>query len=228
MPTKKHKKILVIGDVHTPFQDDSLIKEIHDFNKKFKADLVLCTGDMIDQKYWSRYPKDPEDDGGELEWQKAIAACKALAKLFPKMVILNSNHDIRYIKKAREAGLVRSMVRTISEIVGVPGWTWHMGPGPFVINNEIACFHGDELQGAPICKAKAVGMSTISGHTHKSSITYYNTFNKQIWAMDAGCVVDPKAAAFNYAASAIGKVWTGWGYIENGVPHLIPKKKGKR
>lgn len=224
---KKNRKILVIGDVHHPFADFELLDQIYEFKKKFKPDFILCTGDMLDQKAWSRYPKDPEDDGAEVEWTKALRASKEMAKLFPNLTILNSNHDIRYIKKARESGLVRSMVRTIDEIVNIPGWRWHMGPGPLVINKDIACFHGDELHGGVLAKAKNLGMNVIQGHSHKAELHYYTTFNKQIWALDAGCVVDPKAAAFNYAASSIGKVWTGFAYIEDNVPHLIPKKGRK-
>ena len=54
------KKILVLGDSHLPYTDFEVIKQAHEFNKKFKADIVISTGDMTDQKYWSRFPKSPE------------------------------------------------------------------------------------------------------------------------------------------------------------------------
>lgn len=220
----KHKRILILGDIHTPFQGNEVIKQAYEFNKKFKADLVICTGDLLDQKAWSRYPKDPEDDGPETEWSKAEAACRELHKLFPKMTILNSNHDRRYIKKAREAGLISKMIRPLEELLPLPGWQWHLGPEPLLVDN-IAFFHGDEHQGSVLNKAKLMGRNVVQGHSHKAELHYLSLFDKQVFAMDVGCMVEPSAMAFNYAATSLSKVWTGYAYIEDGVPHLVPKKK---
>ena len=225
MKLKKHySKILILGDIHTPFADMSLIKQAAEFNKTFKADLVICTGDMLDQKAYSKYPKDPEDDGPAAEWMKAVAQCKKIAEHFPEMIILGSNHDRRFIKKATEAGLPKFMIRSLKELVPIKGWTWHLGPDPLVINGNIACLHGDELQGAPIIKATKLGMNIIQGHTHQASIQYLQTFKKQLWAVDPGCMVDKKGAAFDYAASSLTKVFTGFGIVQDNVPQIIPKK----
>jgi len=221
---KKCNRILILGDIHTPFADMELIKQAAEFNKKFKADLVLCTGDMLDQKAFSKYPKDPEDDGPALEWEKAVAQCLEIEKHFLEMVILGSNHDRRYMKKATEAGLPKIMIRTLKELIPIHGWQWHLGPDPLVLNNNIACMHGDELQGAPIVKATKLGMNVIQGHTHQASLQYLQTFKKQLWAIDPGCMVDKKGAAFDYAASSLTKVFTGFGAIDNNVPMIIPKK----
>lgn len=225
MSNKRYNKILVIGDVHTPFQDDDLLEQIHDFNRKFKADLVLATGDMLDQKAFGVYPKSPKDDSPALEFEKATKACIQIGKMFPKMTILNSNHDRRYLKRISEAGIPSKMVKTLKELIPNEGWTWHLGPDPLVINNSIACVHGDELQGRPILKAEKLGYNLIQGHTHQASIQYSQTFDKKLWALDAGCVVDAKSAAFDYASGYLSKIWTGYGFVENGVPHLVPKKK---
>ena len=155
---------------------------------------------------------------------KAVAQCKKIAEHFPEMIILGSNHDRRFIKKATEAGLPKFMIRSLKELVQIKGWTWHLGPDPLVINGNIACLHGDELQGAPIIKATKLGMNIIQGHTHQASIQYLQTFKKQLWAVDPGCMVDKKGAAFDYAASSLTKVFTGFGIVQDNVPQIIPKK----
>lgn len=218
------KKILILGDSHLPYTDFEVIEQAHDFAKKFKPDIVISTGDMTDQKYWSRFPKSPEDDGGQLEWEKVLAGAKEFAKMFPKLTILNSNHDRRYAKKAAESGIPKIMIRTLSELIPNKGWQWHLGPDPLVIGNT-AFMHGDELQGGVKAKANVLGMNVVQGHSHKAELHYVNTFGKSLFAMDVGCTVDPKSAAFDYAASSLTKVWVGFGYIDNGVPHLVPKKK---
>lgn len=217
-------KILVLGDSHLPYTDFEIIEQARDFARKFKPDIVISTGDMTDQKYWSRFPKSPEDDGGLEEWEKVLKGAKQFAKMFPELIILNSNHDRRYLKKASESGLPRVMVKTLSELIPNEGWQWHLGPNPFIYDN-IAFMHGDELQGGVRAKAATLGRSVVQGHSHKAELHYINTFDKSVFAMDVGCTVDPTSAAFDYAASSLSKVWVGFGYIENGVPYLVPKKK---
>lgn len=219
----KKKNILILGDPHAPFHDMEVLKQAHEFKKKNKVDLVICTGDITDQKAFSRFPLTADDDNGALEWEKTLKGLKEIEKLFPEMVILNSNHDRRYVKKALEAGLASTMIKTMEELIPIKGWKWHMGPNPYVVDN-IAFMHGDELQGRVGVKATKLGMSVVQGHSHKASLEFINTFNKQIFALDVGCTIDPKGSAFNYAASSLTKVWTGFGFIEQGVPHLFPKK----
>lgn len=220
-------KIIVIGDPHHPYCDFELLEQIRKFNQLFKADEIVCTGDLTDQKFWSRFIKDPHDDGGSLEWEKTVKACKEMYKMFPKMTILNSNHDRRYIKKALEAGIIKQMIRPISEVIDCPKWKWHLGPNPLVLDNT-AFMHGDELQGSVKAKVATLGMNVVQGHTHKAELQYLNTFNKKLFGLDVGCTVRPDSAAFDYAASSLTKVWTGFAYIDNGVPHLIPKKGDKK
>jgi len=217
-------KILILGDSHLPFTDFDVIEQAREFAKKNKPDIIISTGDMTDQKFWSRFPKGPEDDGGMAEWEKVVKTSKEFGKMFPKLTILNSNHDRRYAKKAAESGLPKIMIKTLSELIPNPGWKWHLGPDPLIVD-KIAFMHGDELHGGVKAKAATLGMSVVQGHSHKAELHYLNRFDKQIFALDVGCTVDPRSSAFDYAASSLTKVWVGFGYVEHGVPHLIPKKK---
>jgi len=220
---KKVNKILVLGDIHAPFADMDAIKQASEFNRTFKADIIICTGDIFDQKAWSRFLKDPSDDGPETEWNKSLEQINFIKSLFPKMTIIGGNHDRRYIKKAKEAGIVKAMLRPLDELVNAPGWKWHSGPEPFVVNN-IAFFHGDELPGGVSAKVKTMGRNCVQGHTHKAELFYLTLFDKRIWGLDAGSMIDQKKSAFDYAAGYLTKCWVGFAYIENNVPHLIPKR----
>jgi predicted phosphodiesterase len=216
-------KILVLGDIHLPFCDWEALEQARQFAVKNKPDLVFTTGDLTDQKSWSRFMKEPDDDNPENEWRKTVHASKQLAKMFPNLVIRRSNHDIRYMKKAAEAGLVKSMMRTLPELFPYKGWTWELDNDPYMIGN-IAFMHGDELSGSVKAKVQSLGMNVVQGHTHKAEIIYNCTFNRRLWGMDVGCMVDVKSAAFDYAARNLTKVWVGHGWIQDGVPYLFPKK----
>ena len=217
------KRILVLGDSHHPDADFDVLEQARVFAKEHKVNLTISTGDMLDQKAWSRFPKGPEDDSPQLEWEKSVKSALKMSKMFPNMIILNSNHDRRYIKKAAEAGLPKVMVRTLDELIPVKGWQWHLGPNPLVIDNT-AFMHGDELSGSVAAKVSTLGMNVVQGHTHKAELKYVCTFDKRLFGLDVGCTVDVNGRSFDYAASSLTKVWVGFGYIENGVPHLIPKK----
>jgi predicted phosphodiesterase len=221
---KKYNKILTLGDIHAPFVDLTAIKQAFEFNKKFKADIVVCTGDIFDQKAWSRFLKDPSDLSPKQEWDAACSQLKEISSMFPKMTIILGNHDRRYVKKAKEVGIVEKMLRPINELLDIPNWSFHTGPNPLVIN-DIVFFHGDELPGGVSAKVKTMGRNVVQGHTHKGELFYITLFDKQHWGMDVGSLIDQSKPAFDYSASYLSKCWVGFGYIENGIPHLIPKKK---
>jgi predicted phosphodiesterase len=217
------KKILVLGDIHLPFADWEALEQAREFAVKHKPDVVFTTGDLTDQKSWSRFMKEPHDDNPESEWNKTVAASKELAKMFPRLVIRRSNHDIRYIKKAAEAGIVKAMIRGLDELFPYKGWIWELGNDPYVLD-DIAFMHGDELYGSVKVKVQQLGLNVVQGHTHKAEIVYNCTFNRRLWGMDVGCMIDTKSAAFDYAAKALSKVWVGHGWVQDGVPYLFPKK----
>jgi hypothetical protein len=178
-------------------------------------------GDLIDAKAWSTYAKDPDDDSAQLEFDKALADCKKLANLFPEMVVLVGNHESRIQARALEARLPKQLVRGIHEAIDVPGWKFHLSDDPFVADN-VGFIHGDQGAGSIAQKASKLGMSLCCGHTHKAGITYSTTFNKQIFAMEVGCIVEVNNAAFKYASKSLAQSWVGFAVIEDGIPHLYP------
>jgi len=217
-------KILILSDPHLPFICWKTVAQAYKFKQEFKPDLIVCTGDLLDEKAWGKFQRYADDPSAQEEWDEAVLGANEFARRFPKLVMLRSNHDARYMKRAAEAGLVKAMVRPLSEIIKAPGWKWHMDSSPYIIpGTNIACMHGDEGQGMPIATAAILGYNIVQGHSHKASLHYLNTFDKQLFGMDAGCMMDGKSKAARYAALRLRKVWNGFGYIENNVPHLIPK-----
>ena len=222
MSKNRIDRILVLGDTHLPFHDMEVLEQAYEFGKRVKAQKVISVGDLSDQKSWSRFMKEPDDDSPTVEWSKTQKSAKELAKLFPKLTIIPGNHCVRYIKKAKEAGIPVEMLKTFGELFPFDGWEWHTNRKPFVLNNTVF-LHGDELSGSVAAKAKILGMNVVQGHTHRAAIEYVATFNHKLFAMDVGCMVDPNSKAFDYAAKSLNKVWVGYGYIEDGVPYLFPK-----
>lgn len=214
-------KILVLGDLHFPWHEHRCLEACYEFSKKYKPDLVIQVGDIIDGKAWSRYPKDPDDLSPELEWQQVVTSMAQLNKMFPQLVILQGNHCLRIMTRASEAGLCQPLIRTLNQVFDYKGWKWHVQPKPYVADG-ITFIHGDELPGNAWQKAQKIGKPLVQGHDHLGYLQYVNTFDHQIFGMSVGCMIDAKSIAARYAARNLMRCWLGWGTITHLRPELHP------
>ena len=222
---KVYNKILVIPDIHFPFADWKAIKEMISFKNDFKPDLVVCLGDLLDQKAWSRWPKDPDDFSPEIEWIKSEEDVKRLHSYIPKMEIILGNHDMRTMSKAFEVNMPSSLIRQLHQVFDFKHWNWHKLGNVLKVNTKkgnTVFIHGDEMGGTPIQKAKILGLNVVQGHTHKASLVYHCDFEKQIYAMDCGCLADLKSKAMRYHVRSPLQYFKGFAYIEKGVPNIVP------
>jgi predicted phosphodiesterase len=213
-------RLLILGDIHIPAHDPKIFDKLRLIMKMYKPEKIIQLGDIVDFKAWSRFQKNPEDDSPNREWIKVKKALDKLHEIIPNMTIIQGNHDNRISKKAIEAGIPESLIRSLSDVFNYDGWTWTKDK-PLVIDN-IAIIHGDEQAGTVSQKAKALGMNVIQGHTHQASLSWIRTFNKYFFAVEAGSLLDRNSPAFNYASSFVNKSFNCVVLIEEGVPNIIP------
>lgn len=226
---KTFTKILILPDAHAPWVNWDAIKQAHKWALTHKPDLVVCLGDLTDQKIWSRWPKDVDDVSPSEEFLQAEACLKKLHKMFPKMIILRGNHDTRIASKAVEAGIPAQMFNDVDSVFNYKGWVWVPQNEKLVINTirgPVLFVHGDEQGGTVAQKSRILGMSVLQGHTHKASITYTTTLRGTIFGAEMGCIMDVKSKAAKYAAgNPVGSA-VGFGVLKYGVPYFIDYRKG--
>lgn len=221
--------VYCLPDVHLPWTSWQRIEEFAahikaDKKKKSNDVSIVQLGDLIDAMAWSRYPKGPDAPNAQLEWDQTEIAVDRLHKLLPEMTVLLGNHCIRPIKKAVEAQLPRQLIKGLHEVFDTPKWKWHIGSRAYE-KNGIVYLHGDEFPISPSnpgLAASRLGKSIVFGHTHQASISYVNIFEKSIFALNAGCIIDENAVCFQYSAKNPRRCWQGYGKIVDGVPSLIP------
>lgn len=226
---KVYKKILVLPDIHLPWANWDAIKQAKRWYDIHKPDLVVCLGDITDQKIWSRWSKDVDDVSPSEEFKQAQAGMLKLYKMFPKMVILRGNHDQRILGKAVEAGIPAEMFRDVNEIFNFRGWTWVSPSEKFIVNTQrgpILFVHGDEQGGTVAQKSRILGINVCQGHTHRVSITYTTSLKRSIWGAEFGCIMDINSKAAKYAAPNPVGVTVGFGVIKWGIPMFIDYRKG--
>lgn len=226
-----YKKILVIPDAHAPWVNWKALEQAHKWYKSHKPDLVVCLGDLTDQKIWSRWSKDTDDLSPSEEFLAAQTTLVKLHGMFPEMVILRGNHDVRVLSRAVEAGIPAQMFNDVDQVFNFKGWTWVPHGEKLIlktVRGPILFVHGDEQGGTVAQKSRILGLSVIQGHTHKVSITYTTALKGSIFGAEMGCIMDTQSKAAKYAApNPVGST-VGFGVVKHGVPYFIEYRPGAK
>lgn len=228
---KKFKKILVLPDMHLPWVNWKAVQQAKRWKDKHKPDLVVCLGDITDQKIWSRWMKDIDDFSPSEEFLRAEEGIKKLHQWFPNMLILRGNHDNRILNKAIEAGIPSQMFKDIDEVFNFKGWTWISPTEKLIVDSNrgpILFVHGDEQGGTVAQKSRILGINVCQGHTHKASTTYTSSLYRSFWGAEMGCLMDIPSKASKYAASNPVGSTVGFGVIKYGVPYFIDYIEGSQ
>lgn len=218
----KKQTALVIGDLHAPYMHKDAVRFLKAVKNKYKPTEIIFMGDEVDAHAISYHEHDPDLPGAGDELQQAIVQLQPLYKMFPKAVILESNHGSLYKRKAKTAGLPSKVLREYREILEAPkGWEWKYDYTLKTELGDIYYHHGKSSAHEKLSKNMA--MSAIQGHYHNSFyISFWSSPNGLYFDANAGCLIDHKKLAFAYGRNNLQKPIVGCMLIQNGVPRLIP------
>lgn len=195
---RKQRRVLVIGDQHTPFmlyQYPHFLKYIYD---KYNCNEVVNVGDMIDNHYSSFHEADPDGHSAGDELKRIDKQIRLLADYFPAMKICTGNHDAIPARKAFSAGLAKSWVKTPKEMLiekGLKVDGWNFAPS-FTIDG-VFYTHGTGRKARQ--RARQDMQSIVQGHYHSESyIEHFVGKTFKNWCMQVGCGIDDKSYAFQY------------------------------
>lgn len=221
-------RILVIGDIHAPYEHKDTVAFLRALKKKYKPTRVVFMGDEIDHHAMSFHDSDPDLFSAGDELQEAIKHLKPLYKLFPKSDIIDSNHGSMAYRKAKHHGVPRKYLRDYNDVLDAPkGWKWHNDLTLKLPTGEEAYFvHG--LSSNIMRVVAQRGVCICQGHFHSlSTIGYLGNPNHLLWGMQVGCSIDSKALAFAYDQLNLKRPILSHGIIINGLPHLLPMPLSK-
>ena len=191
--TKEESRILVIGDLHCPFE----LKEYFNFcvntYKKHNCNKVIFIGDLIDNHYISFWPTDPDGYGGGHELERAIDCLKKWIQEFPIADVLIGNHDRLVMRRAFDSAIPKVWIKSYNEVLGT-NWNWVER----VVYDNVQYVHGEG--GTARTKAKNDFFSTVQGHIHTQAYTEWMIGRKKkIFGMQVGCGIDTSSYAQAYA-----------------------------
>ena len=186
-------RTLVVGDLHEPFTRDGYLTFCKRIYKKYNCNKVVFIGDLLDNHFSSFYETDPDGHSAAHEFELAEQGVNRWYEAFPKASVCIGNHDLIPSRKAFNAGLSDRWLKEISEVLGVPGWTFNES---FVIDN-VKYVHGTGRKARQ--RARDDFMSIVQGHYHSESyIEYYVGESFKFFALQIGCGVDRTAYAMAY------------------------------
>lgn len=220
---KKDEVILVLSDMHIPYEHEDNLDFLKAVSEKYKPTRVVCIGDEIDSHAMSFHPSDPDLPSAGDELKLAIERLQPYYKLFPKVDVLHSNHGSMKARKAKFHGIAMKYLKSDREVIDAPkGWSWHNDLVITMNSGQKVYFHHG-LQRNGLALAKSMGMSVVQGHFHTTFDIQYGSSPFQLfWAMSVGCVIDDRARAFEYNKVTGPRPIIGHGMIVNGLPKLMP------
>ena len=222
-----HKRILVISDMHLPYQHKDSIKFLKEIKKEFKPDTTISIGDLLDQHALSFHDSSPELYSAGHELDKAKEYVKELENVFPKLIEVDSNHSSMIYRRALKHGLPRAYLKDYGDFLETKKWKW-VDDLTLTMSNGQRCFftHG---RSADVLKvSQTMGMSAVQGHYHTKFVISWANPDNLFFGMNVGCLIDQKSMAFNYAKNFRTRFIIGCGIIINGIPRLLPMVLNKK
>jgi len=212
--------VLVIPDLHCPWEHPDALAFLKAVRKAYKPTKIVCLGDEVDFHNYSKWPKDPDVMSAGQELKEAIEHLIPFYIEFPEVQVCVSNHTIRPQKMMKLSGLPAAFFPRYSTLLNAPdGWTWH----EHIIIDNVRYIHGDQGKAGQkgwTSNSEVYHRSTVVGHWHSKAGVFYDS---SMFNLNAGCLIWPKAAPFDYGKNSHKKPNIGCGLVMRGKEaHYIP------
>ena len=216
------KRVLIIPDMHIPFEHKSSYKFLKAIKEEYKPDLIVNLGDEIDGNSISFHDKDPNMMfTPSMELEECIRKIKGYYELFPDMHLAESNHGSLVYRRASKFGLPMHVMKSYAEILETPTWSWHEDILLKTNMGDTYICHGKSSTYGKL--AKEMGCNAMQGHFHgKFEITWHRTSTTERYNLFSGCLIDRENLAFSYGKNHLPKPILGASVLsERGYPRLI-------
>lgn len=221
----KHK-VLIVGDLHCPWENKEAIKKIVVIAKKEKPTHIVQIGDLYDMYQFSRYAKRL-DMTPEQELKKGRKAAEnfwqVMKKAAPKARCyqLIGNHDVRpYKSLLNKCPELESLFKykDLFEFKGVE--TMPTSLQELVIGD--VTYHHGYLTGLGYHMAMWQSKAVV-GHSHLGGVVFRNYGKgRTLWELNVGHCADVDQFVFDYGETKF-KNWTlGCGIVDAYGPRFIP------
>jgi len=104
------------------------------------------------------------------------------------------NHDAIPDRKAFKYGISKHWLKSIEDVLSVPTWEFHEE----LVVNDILFTHGIGMQATS--RMRKMLISVVQSHYHtKTYLENLKGLNRNVFAMQLGCLIDQESYAMAYA-----------------------------
>lgn len=217
------RRVLCISDQHAPYNHPDMLRFLSAIKKKYNPTLIVNGGDEIDGHALSFHDSDSDLPSAGDELVKATKVLKQLEKLFPSMILLDSNHGSMALRKMKHNGIPMKFLATPNQVYGVgPKWQWVNDLTLTLPDGSPVYFcHGMTKQGLKLAAQR--GTNVVQFHYHTEfRIDYIGNPSALLWSLQSGCLIDRKSLAFAYDKLNLNRPIIGTSMIIDSKPVLIP------
>lgn len=217
------RRIMLISDQHAPYQHVDTFRFLAAVKAKYKPTLIVNGGDEIDGQSLSFHDTDHDLPSAGDELVEASKYLKKLEKMFPKMILLDSNHGSLALRKMKHHGIPMKFLATPQQVYGVSDkWQWVNDLTLKLPNGQpVYLCHGMTKEGKKLAAQR--GTNVVQFHYHTEfRIDYIGNPSSLLWSLQCGCLIDRKSLAFAYDKLNLNRPIIGTGVIIDSKPILIP------
>jgi predicted phosphodiesterase len=216
----KQSRILIISDLHFPYQNNEAITLALDYGKEKKVDCIILNGDVTDFTNISRHERSWKSRSIAEEFEALRVFLKSLRLHFPKTKIVwkMGNHEDRWEKflynKAPEIFDVNDFQLEVLLKLGELKIEIIKDKRPIILG-KLTVLHGHELMGmGGVNPARATFTKTMEdtlvGHYHRTSSHSEPTMNNRVITVHSqGCLCE-----MNPMFMPINKWNLGFAYVD--------------
>ena len=95
----------IIGDTHLPYEHAGYLDFVLDTFARHGVDKVVHIGDFIDHHALSFHESEPMLQGVTGEWESVLKAAQPWYEAFPKVILIEGNHDRLPARQLRKIGM---------------------------------------------------------------------------------------------------------------------------
>lgn len=216
--------VMVIPDIHAPYQHPDTLEFLRTVRDQFKPDLVVNLGDELDYHAMSFHDSDPNLDSAGVELEKGKLFLQALYNEFPQVLVCHSNHGSMQFRRAKAHGIPVQLIKKYRDVIfpdhGAPQWSWAHN---WRVNTPLGEVLFKHQSSGILSDAAHNSCNLVVGHSHGNfSIEYSASSSHLYYGMYCGCLIDKDSMAFAYGKHSLRKPIIGCAVILNGRPVLIP------
>jgi len=160
--------ILIIGDLHSPFERVGYLDFCKKIYKKYNCNKVVFIGDIIDNHFSSFHDTDPDGHSAAEELRLAKLSISKWYETFPKAKVCLGNHDNIPVRKAFNGGMSSAWIKSVSEVLNTPEWEYS---DEFIID-DVLYTHGISRKASARMQADLT--SVVQGHYHSEGYIQYS------------------------------------------------------